>query len=356
MNLEQTLVDELAFVADHAQPPIPPNVSDLVRTAQRARTRTVVTRIGGSALVAAAVVAAIVLGSQISRPGAAPTPTHPTPTPGELALGAAPRIPYVLDGRLYIDGKALPGTWSNVQTAGRTSIAFNGPEDDENNPVVLFHDGVEVARLTRAGAMDAILSPRGTKVAWIEYAGKTATLVVHDMDTGRDLGRRRVAQTGSNGGEETEGTEALGSVADDGTVTYGSVLVTHTWTPGSEPIDSTPDPQAGLAAGFPQRAGYVWLRADGVWGAWQTDRTGDPAPGGEEGAPLDGVTLQHPNDPSSRFTIALPAGSDARRLEWETSTTLLVTVFEDIDGTRWHYLRCDIGDKTCERVRMGGDG
>jgi hypothetical protein len=219
---------------------------------------------------------------------------------------------------------------------------------------VLFRDGVEVARLTKPGSMDAMLSPDGTKVAWIEQDRNAGVLVVHDMETGRDLGRRPVATTRFVGGEETEGWENLVAVANDGTATYGNVVTRHTWKPGRAPVDS-PAPTEELIPGFPTRAGWVWLRPDGVWGAWQTDRTGDPAPGPEGDGPLDGITLQHPSDPASRFTIALPTGTDARRLEWETSTTLLVTVFEDRDGNEWHFLRCAIVDRRCERAPTPSD-
>ncbi len=357
MNIEQTLIDELRVVADSAEAPVPPDVADLVRLAERTRTRSRLARVGGTALVAAAVITAIVIGSQVGRPNAAPPPTHPTgdATGGPLPTGAAPKIPYVLDGTLYLDGQAQPGTWSSVVTVGRTSMAVNGPDGAEKNPVVLFHDGVEVARLTQDGTQDALLSPSGTKIAWIEHDGDTATLVVHDMETGQDLGRRQVASTQSNGGEETEGSESIGTVADDGTVTYGSVVVTHTWKPGSAPVDSTPAVGSQTIPGFPDRAGYVWVQPDGTWGAWQTDRTGDPTPGEDGDGILDGVTVQHPGDPGSRFTIALPTGTDARRLEWETSTAVLVTVFEDRDGNRWHYLRCDVDDRRCEQVPTGAD-
>jgi len=141
----------------------------------------------------------------------------------------------------------------------------------------------------------------------------------------------------------------LAKVTDDGTVTYGSVLVTHTWKPGSAPVDQPAQSYDGIE-GYPDRAGYVTVRPDGVWGAWQTDRTGDPAPGKDGEGPLDGVTVQRPGEPASRFTIALPVGTDARRVEWETTHDLLVTVFEDRDGFEWHYLRCNIIDRRCEQV------
>jgi hypothetical protein len=354
MTLEQTLIEELRFVADSADPPVPPSVAELVRIAERIRTRSRLTRVAGTALVAAAVVTAIVIGTQVGRPNAAPPPTHPTgdATGGPLPTGAAPKIPYVLDGTLYIDGRARPGTWSSVMTVGRTSLAVNGPDGAERNPVVLFHDGVEVARLTKDGTQDAVLSPGGTKIAWIEDDAGTGVLVVHDMDTGQDLGRRSVATTRFTGGEENEGWESIQQVDDDGTVTYGSVVVTHTWKPSSDPVDSTPTSGSEMIPGFPERAGYVWLSPEGTWGAWQTDRTGDPAPDEGNGL-LDGITVQHPGDRASRFTIALPARTDARRLEWETSTDLLVTVFDDRDGNRWHFLRCDVTERSCEQVPTG---
>jgi hypothetical protein len=361
MNVEQTLTQELETVARSFDAPPPPAVAALTQAAERTRTRT---RFRGAVITlaaAAAVVGAVVAGGQLGGPDSAPSPTHPTPThaEGQLPTGPPPRLPYILQQHLYIDGKAQPGLWSWVTTAGRTTMAL---PDETGEQVVLFHDGVEVARLPRTVDTEAIrLSPLGTKVAWSEHDNDSAHLVVRDMETARELGRLAVDRaTFVHDGDENEGWENVQEVADDGTVTYGGVLVVHTWKPGTAPVDHDPTSYLQGPQGYPNRAYAVTESPDGTWGAWASDRRGDPDPAiGEDGALVfDGVTVQRPGEPGSRFTFGMPSGTtEVRQVIWESSTDLLVLVVGDVlDGLPQQYLRCNVVQRTCEHASTPADG
>jgi hypothetical protein len=360
MNVEQTLTAELETVAHSVDAPPPPVAATLVRAAEQTRTRT---RLRGAAVTlaaAAAVVGAVVAGGQLGGPDSAPSPTHPTPThaDGQLPTGPPPRLPYVLQQRLYIDGKAQPGLWSWAATAGRTAIAV---PDETGGQVALFHDGVEVARLPRTVDTQSLrLSPLGTKVAWTEHDNDSAHLVVRDMETARELGRLAVDRaTFVQDGDENEGWENLQGVADDGTVTYGGVLVVHTWKPGTAPVDHDPTSYLQRPQGYPNRANLVIESPDGAWGMWQTDRNGrsNPPVGEDGGLLFDGVTVQRPGEPGSRFTFAMPKGTtDVRNVLWESTTDLLVLVVGDVlDGLPQEFVRCNVVDRTCEHASTPED-
>jgi hypothetical protein len=355
MNVEQTLTQELVTVARAVETPAPPAVAALLEQAGRARTRTRARVAATSLLAAAAVLAAIVAGTRLDHPAAAPSPTHPTTsaTNGPLPTGAPPRLAYVSGGTLYLDGKAQPGTWGTAQTVGRTSAATIGRADAPKvvvTTLVLFRDDREVARIDNVVRLGAVVSKDGSKVAWVELNDDdTADLVERDMTTGREVGRIRVERRPlSHEGEENESWENLRDVSDDGTVTYGGVIVTHVWRPGSAPVDHQPALRWEGTEGFPRSVEPVAMSADGAWGAWTTDSNGRTLPDDGSAWTPDGVTFQHPGETGSRFTIALPPGSEAGTVTWETATQVLVPVFDDPDYETRHYLRCSTTTRGCE--------
>lgn len=343
MNVEQTLTDELQTVATGVSAPPPPAVDALVRRAGHERTRARVTRVGGVVLVAAAVVGAVVIGSQIGRPTSAP-PHGPADNPTSLPTGGAPAVPYILGETLYVDGKPQPGTWIGVSTAGGNTLAIQsagaGSSDVKG---VLFRSGALVETLP-AGA-EAMLSPHGTKLAWFEVSGRTADLVVRDLTTDREMGRLPLDPDTITG--DSEATVHMTAIDDDGTVHWGGVLVSRSWKPGSTPVDVAEPAQTPDVPGFPRVATGVVQSPDEAWGAWLTDRDGRSETSSDVTA-FDGVTLQAPGERGSRFTIALPVGTDVRALAWESATDLLLTVFDDPDGAREHLVRCRVTDRQCE--------
>lgn len=345
MNLEQTLTDELASVAGSLDVPPPPATAAVVQQAAQRRQRSRLRWTATTLLAAAAVVAAVVVGSQVGGPDAGPQPTHPTPT--GLPTGAPPRVAYVSGSRLYLDGRVVPGSWGGVDVVGGTTLGYLDGAHGGVGTRVLFRNGREIGRITHVSvAQPSILSPDGTKLAWVEREGGRFFLAVLDVPTWRELGRLQVDRSRlGHLGTEDEGWETVTSVTDDGTVAYGGVVAAHTWRPGSAPVDVAPRPSVE-STDFPHSTGGVVVSPDGAWGAWITDRHGKATT--DYGQVSDGVTLAHPGQPASQFTLGLPAGTDGHLLTWESSTDLLVTAYDDPRGDRWHFLRCNVLTRRCE--------
>jgi hypothetical protein len=349
MNVEQTLTDELRVVAGSVQPP-PPPVAELVRRAEQARTRTRAGRAAAIGLVAAAVVAAILIGNQVGRPTSAPPPAHHSKGATSLPVGDPPRIPYVLGTTLYIGGEPQPGTWLGVDTVGKSSLASRakGPGDYTVTEAVLFRGGVEVARVK--DTISAMLSPDGTKVAWLDSAPDFSAAHLGELDalTGRVLGRLDLDPRTFDEKANEEAWLSIAKVDDDGTVTYGGVLASHTWRPGSAPVDHGSAMPSQEPPDIPNVVD-LQMSPDGTWGAWLTDRRGRNVGNRTDyNGVLDGVTMQKPGDPGSRITIPLPAGTDLRGIVWESSTDVLLSVADNAVGDQFHYVRCSRLGRQCE--------
>lgn len=352
MNLEKTLAAELVAVARGVDAPPPPAVAELVRDAGRRRTRSRLRFAATSVLVAAAVVAAVVLGSQVGRPSATPGPTHPssppttTATPAPLPTGEPPRIAYVGAGHhLHLpSGAPIGGTWWSAVTHDGYTVAVRPGGKMHRGQPVLFRDGVETD-LLRDAAVDAIFSPDGRKLAWVEQSGSSAYLVVYDLRLQREQGRLPIDPNVVASDNEAE--ENVVTVDDSGTVTYGSMVGWYRWTPGGARVAlGRPTHATLLPTGFPQDAEAVVLSPGGRFGAWVTDQNGQVRRG--DRAPHDGVTVQQPGQPGTRFTIALPGGNDAGTIAWESATDLLVSVPADPDLNSVTFLRCHVATRACE--------
>jgi hypothetical protein len=342
MNVEQILTDELRIVAAGTPSPPPPDLSDLVGSAGRARRRSLTVRVGGAILVAAAVVAAIVLGTQLGRPNASPQPAEPTPS------YYAPGVPYWYDGGLYIGHRRQPGSWGEVHSAGQFTVALGADQT-----AVILRDGVQVDKLE--GPVDAVrLSPDGTKAAWIASTGSDAgVLVVRDLVLSRDLGRLPLVLKPKN---DVEGL-GFSLVVEDNSVTFYSINgVPWKWTPGrGTPAHTRQQPNDTTIAGFADPADFdvdmpVRLSPDHLWGGWLTDRHGQVVTVTGDTAPVrDGVTVQKPKDPGSRFTIALPAGANGVSMSWDSPTTMIVQVPIGTSSAA-DVLECDIVTRTCKQA------
>jgi hypothetical protein len=342
MNVEQTLTDELRIVAAAVDAPPPPSVATLVGAADRTRVRTSAKRLAATGLVAAAAVGAIVIGNQLGRPTTTPPgPTNPSETPTSLPTGSAPRVPYIVGETLYVDGTAQQGRWIGVQTAGGNTLALQAGGSPGSTAVtgVLFRSGALIERLP--AARGPMMSRDGSKLTWIEVTGGNADLVVRNLADDRELGRLPLDPETVTG--DSEATVNLTAIDDDGTVHWGSVLLNRSWKPGSDPVDVGGNAATPQVQGFPRSAVDVQLSPDGSMGAWLTDRTGR-----SETSTWDGVTVQVPDQPGTRFTLALPEKSDLRGVVWETTDDLLLTVFENADGTDVQLVRCSVVDRECE--------
>ncbi|HET6167106.1 MAG TPA: hypothetical protein VFE07_09785 [Marmoricola sp.] len=334
MNVEQTLIDEFRVLADGTEVPPPPDAADLVRTAERDRRRSSTVRLGGTALVAAAVVAAIVLGSQVGKPDAAPRPAHPSPS------FDAPGVPYLYKQRLYVDHEPRPGSWFEVRSAGRFTVALG-----TDGTAVILRDGELVQRIP--GRLLVVrLSRDGSKAAWIEKTGsRSGMLVVRDVVRSREIGRLPLDMTPRKHG----GLEFSLTVTDAGVAFYDINGVEWRWRPRhGAPTRTDREPNDWTSYADPAdfdvdvHTSIRWS-PDHLWGAWLTDRHGQVVEPGQHDSPVqDGITVQKPNDPGSRFTIALPDGADGSFVSWDSPTVIWVQVRDGGD-----MFACDITTKEC---------
>ena len=343
MNVENILTEELRSVGTNLRTPPPPVAMDLVRVAETRRSRT---RLKASATVliaAAAVLGAVLVSGNLGRQDTAPSPTK---QPTVLPTGEPPKISFVKDSALYVGGTRRPGTWAGVLPRRSGSLAFS---ENAHGTIALFRDGKEVTRVDTQTDLGPVLSPSGTKAAWIQRDGADFSMVAYDLASGRELGRQQVgSRVLGHVGEETEAWESLYEISDAGVVAYGGVLRQHLWTPGSSPVDGTPEP-TDEPTGYPTDM-YVVLSPDGPWGAWTIDRAGDQ-PQGTTTTPaqyLVEVAAQKAGEPASLIQFQLPRNSNASSVDWETNGSFLVTVFDDAYGESWHYVRCILKTKRCE--------
>jgi hypothetical protein len=351
MNLEQILTHELEAVGSSIQAPPPPALPIIARDARVTRRRGALRRGTVVLLAAAAVLTAVVLGSRVDGPDAGPSPApQPTSVPTALPTGAPPAIAFIEGDTLYVDGHAQQGSWSAVLTHGRTSLAHL---DDENRngigTIALFHDGSLVLAVPHT--QQAALSPAGSRAAWLERDGSRWFVVVYDLVSDTEQGRVAVDShdLGHVGGE-TEAWESLSAVDDSGVVTWGGVLRSHTWTPGSAPVESAPAPPGTTSGDFPVDDGQVVLSPEGTWGAWTVDRSGEQEQGTSETPDQWKIEAfaQRPGDPSSRIQFTLPRNTPPVDIEWESEGSILLHVSDDPTGITWHYVRCAVATRRCE--------
>jgi hypothetical protein len=126
-NVEETLSRELHQVADGLQVPQLPELPQ--EPASRGWHRHPLLVAAAVALIVAGAVAAATMRDGGDVPDPAPAPPTPTPSRTSVPLTAdAPTVPYVLDGRLFVRGEQVPGTWWAVKHAGSTWVAHR--DDD----------------------------------------------------------------------------------------------------------------------------------------------------------------------------------------------------------------------------------
>ena len=348
MSVEDLLTGELRTVAGGVQAPPPPAPSHLVQQARRERSRRRRRTLAGAGLVAATVVVAVALGVRAGHPDAAPGPAHPSGTPSALPTGDAPMIPYIVFETLYLYDEPVPGTWWDVQTVQGHTVATRAvppigkpvlfDNQDQPQPTHLLDQAIGTARL----------STDGTKLAWIEQTASSAHLVVRDLETGENLGRLPVDPKRVFIDDGTQ--EHIMWLDDDGTVWYGGSLGVRAWKPGSPPVTAPPGPTQ--TEGYPVDETELTFSADGNWAAWRSDRrgrTGD-RPGG-----YDGVTFESTQNPDTRFTIALPAGTNVHSVTWESATDVLLRYQEQPGAAALRFMRCSVEDRHCELAPTQAD-
>lgn len=133
-------------------------------------------------LAATAVVLLVgVLVLVLDRPG---EPPESTSAPDPTISVTAPRAPYVVDQRLYVDGQQVPGTWWSVESAGGH---WWGQRQDGSwwtgGP------GVDTHEIDARVDQPPALSPDGRFIALIDLSGGPAVLTGYETaPAGEGLG------------------------------------------------------------------------------------------------------------------------------------------------------------------------
>jgi hypothetical protein len=368
MNIEKMLEDEFRVVAgDLDVPPAP--VVDLVRAGTRARNRTRVYVAG----LAAAAVAVVATGLAIAdgdpraddqEPAPAPSPTRVIDENVGFPAGEAPSVPYIVDEKLFVDGKRIPGMWEPLPETqvGGTSTFVNW--STERGWLLVRNGDVEQLTVDRGAPK---LSPDGRFL--VHFVG--AAMVLRDLVADRELGRISIHEELN---ADNEYSTVPRGVDNAGRVFYGSGRV-FMWDGSGQSVPVTrpsgPPPIAGdiyhvladriVVLGKPD--GTVLYRAtvgddgrinledalpgsgprfvspDGSWVAWQTTAEGETT--GNLGDPEeDAVTVQAVGS-AERFTVPLLEGTFIRDIRWESHDSMLITMGDRV-------VRCDVVERACE--------
>lgn len=372
MNIEQMLEAEFRTVADGLDVP-PPPITELVREGDKVRNRT---RVYAAGLVAAAV-AVIVTGLALAdgNPRAAddhgPSTTSPSPSPvvdesvGFLT-GDAPTVPYIVDEKLFVDGKRIPGIWEYLP---ETQIGGNNVVNwiSEKGWVLVVDGASEVLPDEKAIPK---LSPDGRFLAYTDGDA----MILRDLAVDREIGRLPIEQGLDADGEYKI---VLRGVDNSGRVFYGSAD-SYMWDGSGEPVQVTmPDGHVPLLGEiYEVRAGEIvvlrtppddpdgrlslatvndngrvtlqdplpttatrYLSPDNSLVAWVTNRNGQET--GNLGDPTENSLTVRALDSDQKFTIPLNDGTWIRNVQWESDDTLLI-----LTGDR--VVRCDVAERGCE--------
>lgn len=243
-ELERTLARELDEVARNIHvPPMPSLPTASARPP-------LVTRIWPPLLVAAAAVALIVggLALVVGRPGTTPPPTA---TPDVTISAEAPTVPYIVDQRLYVDRRPVPGTWLTVESRRGTWLAL-----DSEGSWWSGGPGRDPARIDAEIDQPPVLSPDGRYVALVDLSSGDAVLTGFGTGpAGEDLGAAPVDLPVTESGVPIR----VRAVTDDGDVVVQGRRTSLLWRSqqdgGNSVIDlaeTAPDQQvrAGTAAGL----------------------------------------------------------------------------------------------------------
>lgn len=219
-EIEETLARELSEVADGVRVPPMPSVTPADEPRRVVRP--------WQPLVAAAVVAlvvgvvAVVVGQNGGgEPEPAPSPS-PSVTDPAVPL-TAPTVPYVVDGRLYVDGARVPGEWWGLESRGGVWLAtwfdgswwWGGP-------------GIEGARRIDAQIDQApAISPNGRYVAFVDVSSGQAVLTGFDTQpAGEGFGSAPIE--GLPRSEDGVATR-VAAVTDEGDVIFRGTRIQLMW-------------------------------------------------------------------------------------------------------------------------------
>lgn len=185
-ELENVLARELHEVADGVRvPPMPALPTTDAAPASRA------TSLWRPLLVAAVV--AVIVGVTalvLSLPDdGSPQPTPPAPTratdpsvPRDTEIRTTmPTVPFVIDGRLYVDGAQVPGEdWWGLQSHEGVWLATRG----NTGSWWWGGPGVEAQQIDAELEQPPVLSPNGSYVAFVDVSGGRASLTGFETEPG----------------------------------------------------------------------------------------------------------------------------------------------------------------------------
>jgi hypothetical protein len=185
VDVEEILRREFREVASGLQVPVrPPMPQEPVRSQRLWRPLLV-------AAVTLIVVGAVAVVSSY-RDGGRPQPaTPPTERPTVRPLTAdAPTVPYVFDGRLYVAGEQLPGSWWTVNQAGG---AWAAQRDDDT---WWWGTGAEKHAISGTVILQPQLSPDGKLLAVGTTTQNGGQVLLIDTQSGETVNTLQTDATG----------------------------------------------------------------------------------------------------------------------------------------------------------------
>jgi hypothetical protein len=385
-ELEQTLARELTEVADGIRVPPMPSVVP----ADEPRPRT--TRLWQPLLVAAAValvvgIAALEVSQQNDgEPQPTPSPTSTPSTTGSIRV-TAPTVPYVIDQRLYINARQVPGDWWFVESRGGVWLAqqtdgswwWGGPGIDEAMSIE--------AQLEQP----PVLSPNGRYAAFIDVSDGTARLTGFDTQpAGEGFGLAPVDLPSSEDGIPIR----VRAVTDDGDVIVQGTRTSRMWraqfedqqtvvdlaetAPGQVVLQGTSaglvvvDGADGATDASSTESYLATISGDGVLTPGDTLPTYDAlelnpggtwlvrSPAGTLGGEVASVSSLSAQEVGADKEVVLDApegwGFANGTWTWEDDETLVAVVLPEAEGTDAQLVRCSVSLEACRAFPAPSEG
>ncbi|MEO3752596.1 hypothetical protein [Streptomyces sp. B6B3] len=358
VDVEEILRREFREVASDLRVPVrPPMPREPVRSQ----------RLWRPLLVAAAVTLVVVSAVAVVlsyRDGGRPQPaTSATERPSVRPLTAdAPTVPYVFDGRLYVGGEQLPGTWWTVNQAGG---AWAAQRDDDT---WWWGTGAEEHAISGTVILQPRLSPDGRLLA-VGTTQDGGQVLLIDTQSGETVNTLQIDATGPGDPNAlgvvavTEDTKvflesdsrrlmwlaAEGNETVDLDTTAPDQWVQGSTTAGLIVFDSTRDGErdasylaeatnSGTLSRLRTLPGEdVEVNPSGTWlgygGAW-----------GGESQTIPEITAQTV-DGSRQLTLKPPDNRQLLLMTWEDDDLLLAELHTD--GSPTGLARCSIREEEC---------
>lgn len=376
VDVEETLGRELHEVADGlripSMPPLPLEPPRVQRHWQPMLVAAAVVLI----IAGAVAVVATTRGSQKLEPA----PPSPSPSRTESATRlptTAPRIPYVLDQRLYVDGEQVPGGWWSVRSGDAGWLALR------TDNTWWWGRGAESYEITGPHDVPPVISPNGEYVADVRNENGEGILTGFDTTAAGE----RLGSVPVDLGDRQDGSVvSIRAVTNDGKVIAQGTNTSLLWlplagnvtvdlsvtAPGQQILGSTAeglvvtDGAGGVidgAGGEPYLAEIseageltpigaipahddVLVSPGAGWLVWT-------APGTMGGEVTSTPTLEVQTvDGTQRATLTAPAGWGfrVRSWAWEGEAHVVSPVLRDGDGGE-RMARCSVQVARCVLIR-----